>query len=154
MNRVDRHTRMCDYIIMTNTKYTFDENTLSDLHKDARGHRPHGEYFWAHWNESDNDGKQAIWDVLSNELELTIAEEAAQEAAALVEFKALVQATIGLGAHDEETALRWLTNDESFGRKWDVEHWVWGHGILFTDYGVELVKRLNGMVTYKPDVEI
>ena len=39
--------------------YTFDEQTLSDLHKDARGSRPRSDLFWDAWNEADNDGKQA-----------------------------------------------------------------------------------------------
>ena len=45
-----------------NSMYTFDEQTLSDLHKDARGSRPRSDWFWDAWNQADNDGKQAIWD--------------------------------------------------------------------------------------------
>ena len=48
--------------------YTFDENTLSDLHKDARGSRPRSDFFWDTWNQADNDGKQAIWDGLVDEM--------------------------------------------------------------------------------------
>jgi len=79
--------------------------------------------------------------------------EKAAEARDLAEFKALVQKTIDLGAGDEETALRWLTSDEKFFHSQDVESWVWDKGILFTDYGKELVKKLDGIVTYEPWTE-
>ena len=75
--------------------------------------------------------------------------EAAQEARDLESFKALVQKTIADGAGDEETALRWLTQGETFYHGQCVESWVWDHGILFTDYGRKLVKKLTGLVTFK-----
>ena len=75
--------------------------------------------------------------------------EKAQEARDLEAFKALVQKTIADGAGDEETALRWLTEGETFYHGQDIESWVWDHGILFTDYGRELVKKLAGLVTFK-----
>lgn len=43
--------------------YTFDEDTVSDLHKDAFGVRPNA-CFWREWVLSDNDGKQELWDTL------------------------------------------------------------------------------------------
>ena len=64
------------------------------------------------------------------------------------EFKALVQKTIDLGAGDEETALRWLTSGEKFYHSQCVEGWVWDQNILFTQYGKELVKKLEKIVTY------
>lgn len=66
------------------------------------------------------------------------------------EFKALIQKTINVGAGNEETALRWLTAGEKFYHIQDVESWVWDHHILFTDYGRELVKKLEKTVTYEP----
>ena len=54
-----------------------------------------------------------------------------------------------MGAGDEETAIRWLTQDEEFYHSQDVEHWVYNQGILFTDYGRELVKQLDNTVSYK-----
>ena len=69
------------------------------------------------------------------------------------EFKELVQKTIDLGAGDEETALRWLTSGEKFYHIQDVESWVWDRNILFTDYGKELVKKLENIVTYEEWLE-
>jgi hypothetical protein len=54
-----------------------------------------------------------------------------------------------MGASDEETAIRWLTADEEFYHSQDVEHWIYNQGILFTDYGRELVKKLDNTVSYK-----
>ena len=68
-------------------------------------------------------------------------------------FKKLVQTTIDVGAGDEETALRWLIGDKKFYHIQDVESWVWDCNILFTDYGKELVKKLDKIVTYEEWLE-
>ena len=47
-------------------QYTFDENIVSDLYKEAYGSRP-GECFWENWDASDNDRKQALWDAMVDE---------------------------------------------------------------------------------------
>lgn len=55
-----------------NDTYTYDENILSDLYKDAYGSRP-GEGFWNYWNESTQDEKQEMWnglcDMVQSEVE-------------------------------------------------------------------------------------
>ena len=130
-------------------QHTFDENTLSDLHKDARGFRPRSEYFWAEWNEASDDGKQAIWDGLCDEMVQSQEAEAAHERVCVEEFKALVEKTMGYGAPDRESALRWITDGETFYHSQDVEHFVWDRGILFTDYGRELVKELMEIVIFE-----
>jgi hypothetical protein len=71
------------------------------------------------------------------------------EEKSIADFKNLIQDTIDLGAGDELTALRWLTQDEKFYHGQDVESWVWDKGLLFTDYGKELVKILEDIVTYE-----
>ena len=123
--------------------YTFDENTLSDLHKDARGFRPRSESFWATFAAADADGKQAIWDGLTVELDASIKAEKAAEQHALHDFDVLVEKTIEHGAGDRETALRWLTQGDTFNHVQDIESWVWAQGILFTDEGRALVKELE-----------
>ena len=128
--------------------HCFDENTLSDLHKDARGFRPRSEDFWNSWNTATDDGKQSIWDGLCDELDHAMMEEKEAEAAALVDFEKEVEAFIGYGAGNRETALRWMTDGESFYHGQCVEHWVWNKGILFTDFGRNLVKELMGIVTF------
>lgn len=77
------------------------------------------------------------------------AEEAHQAEVAIADLEGLINDTIySYGAGDRATALRWLTQDEKFYHSQDVEHWVWNQGVLFTDYGRELVKELEAVVTY------
>ena len=48
--------------------YTFDNDTVSDLHKDAYGMRP-GAGWWARWKGMDDAARQAEWDYLCNAAE-------------------------------------------------------------------------------------
>ena len=88
-------------------------------------------------------------DYISKACDTAMAEEKAQEEHCENEFKKLIQETIELGAGDEETALRWLTQDEKFYHSQDLESWVWDKGILFTKYGKALVKKLEKIVTFQ-----
>lgn len=129
------------------SKFTFEYDLFSDLHKDAYGFRPRYHSFY---DESTTDEeRQVIWDDTIVALEQAMAAEAEHKARCLRDFEALVQKTIELGARDEETALRWLTSDEEFYSGQCVEHWVWDKGILFTDYGRQLVERLLDIVKFK-----
>lgn len=49
-------------------EYTFDDATVSDLHKDAYGFRP-GATFMQAWKGMSPDAKQGMWDFLCSELE-------------------------------------------------------------------------------------
>lgn len=93
--------------------YTFDENIVSDLHKDARGYRPR-EYFWEEWNSSSDFDRQAIWDGLLEELRADMEGARAADAAALAAFQKRIADTIALGARDEVTALKWIFEAEEF----------------------------------------
>lgn len=128
--------------------YTYSDQLISDLHKDARGFRPH-EAFWEGWTQSDDDNKQAIWDGLCREMDRRQEMEARNEAYLLAKFKEEVQSYIELGAGDRQTALRWMTSTETFYHSQSVEHWVWEQGILFTDYGRELVNELMDIVEFE-----
>ena len=68
---------------------------------------------------------------------------------ALSKFNILVRETILLGAGDRETALRWLTQDETFYHHQCVEHWVWNQGILFSEEGRKLVTELVEIVNFE-----
>ncbi len=129
--------------------YTFDEQTLSDLHKDARGFRPRSESFWNVWKEASDAGKQSIWDGLIDELTTSMEEEKKCEERAVVTFLAELKIFIDAGAKDRETALRWMASDETFYSTQCVEGWVFNLGILFTDYGRNLVKELAEIVTFE-----
>lgn len=124
----------------------YDElcSIISDASKDACGIRIRNDRSQMSFAELEEE--LAHWCKRAQE---AYEEEQEREAELVEEFKALIQTTIELGAGDEETALRWLTQDNQFYHSQDVEHWVWQQGILFTDYGKELVKRLLDIVQYE-----
>ena len=43
--------------------YTFSDQLVSDLHKDAYGYRP-SEAFWLDWSRGTDDDRQSMWDDL------------------------------------------------------------------------------------------
>ena len=129
--------------------YDFDDNIFSDLHKDAYGFRPRGHEYY----EAAPARKQEIWVKVCEDLEVAQDEEARREQEAVAEFKAQITKVIEAGAGNRITALRWMTSTETFYHSQDVEHWVYNQGILFTDYGRELVKELESIVEYSFDWE-
>lgn len=117
---------------------------ISDASKDAQGFRHRMDISGMTFAELE-----AECDYWSDQVVASIAYEKEESARAVEEFKALLQRTIEMGAGDEETALRWLSQDEQFYHIQDVEHFVWKQGILFTDYGRELVDRLQFIVDFE-----
>tara|TARA_R100001460_G_scaffold32478_4_gene63678 strand:- start:10517 stop:10900 length:384 start_codon:yes stop_codon:yes gene_type:complete len=89
------------------TKYTFCENTISDLHKDAWGCRP-TERFWFHWEIADQDAKQAIWDNLIDDMVKNDAEEARIKAENVSNLAKRIKDTCKLGANNYKTAIKWI----------------------------------------------
>ena len=134
---------------MKQMQYDFDDNIFSDLHKDAYGFRPRGHEYY----EATPARKQEIWVRVCEDLEDSQAEEARQGQEALAEFKTQITKVIEAGAGNRINALRWMTSTETFYHSQDVERWVWKQGILFTDYGRELVKELESIVEYSFDWE-
>ncbi len=125
------------------TAYTYDENIFSDYHKDAYGFRPRNHEFY----DATPDRKQEIWDSVGRAWDIRQAEEAEEEARALREFEAEIASIIEAGAGDRTTALRWMTEEDTFYHSQDIEHWVFNQGILFTDEGRALVEELMSIVT-------
>jgi hypothetical protein len=91
------------------TTYTYDERIVSDLHKDTYGFRPCSGW-WTEWKESDEAGKQAIWDMLLESLGETIAYERRLHEAAIEAFEARVDQLVGLGAVNRLMAIRWIVD--------------------------------------------
>lgn len=89
--------------------YTFDENLISDLHKDAKGFRP-SEYYFNIWNNSSNDEKQAIWDTLINDFNDRVLEERKQENAAVDAFESQIELLMNSGAVDRTQAISWIVD--------------------------------------------
>jgi len=113
---------------MTTTSFEL----ISDLYKDARGFRP-GSAWMAAFDAKPFAEQEAIWDSLQEELEARIDEDKSREEVALANFKARLQDTIGLGAGDFATALRWVMDDEE-----DLEFFLYKQGIE-SQLGYEVV---------------
>jgi|TARA_Y100000034_G_scaffold133700_1_gene199931 hypothetical protein len=82
---------------------------------------------------------------------MEIGKNATTQECAVDAFRTELQIFIDAGAGDRETALRWMTDDETFYNADHVEKWVDDHGILYTDYGDNLVKELIEIVTFSED---
>ena len=116
---------------------------ISDASKEANGCR----YRFDHTGMTFAQ-LEAECDYWSAQAQITIDEERTMADQVVEEFKALVQQTIELGAGDEVTALRWLTQDQEFYSGQCVEHWVYNQGVLFTPYGKALVNQLLDIVQF------
>ena len=130
------------------TQYDFCDDTFSDLHKDVYGFRPR-DIIMENWNMMPDEQKQVRWDELCEELE---ANEKADRIALrnnIASHQNSVQNVIDVGAGDRATAISWMVSEEEFYHSQDVEHYVWNLGILFSDYGRELIEEIKSVVTYK-----
>lgn len=87
--------------------WTFDEDIVSDLHKDAFGFRP-DVYWWREWHLSTNAAKQEIWDSLLVALQYSILEEQEREERCIQQFENWVAALLQSGARDRDMAIRWI----------------------------------------------
>ncbi len=107
--------------------YTFDENSISDLHKDAYGFRP-DQSFWSFFAAANPDQKQALWDGLLVDLKRSVEEERVMQEEAVVKFENRVENLM----HDGTTRKRvieWLMDaDESLG---DVEYFEYLNGLPY-----------------------
>lgn len=100
------------------TQYTFDENTISDLHKDAHGYRP-SKWFWDTWRNATNDTKQAIWDELIVELKQSVEQEKQQQDAAIVATEARIQKILDtVAGSTRQDAIRFL--DDAYDCRGDI----------------------------------
>ena len=132
---------------MTNEIYTYDENLFSDFHKDAYGFRPRDHRFY----DATPAEKQVIWDDVGRAFDDANAQEELAKRESQINFEKEVQYILSLGASNREAALRWMTDDMTFYTRQCVEHFVWNHGLLFTDYGRELVKELMDIVKFESE---
>ena len=117
---------------------------IADLSKSAYGYKNRVD-----WKTTSLEELERLEDSYARAAEEAYEMEKDQEEKDLASFKESISKYISLGAGDEETALRWMVQDESFYNGQDVEHWVWSQGILFTDFGRELVNKINSLVEWK-----
>ena len=95
------------------TKYTYSEELVSDLHKDAWGHRP-TPYFWHIWENGDKDFKQKKWDELIVDMEVNDKAIYLAKKQKATELVKRIKETCKLGAKTYKNALRWILDAEGY----------------------------------------
>jgi len=118
------------------------EVQVYELHKDAYGYRDRRGYSHLTDKELEQEFEYLLGVLRRNEqLE---AEKAERDVA---EFKRQVALVMDAGASDFDTAIRWLYNDggDNWCHQYDVEHWAYDQGILHTDFGRDVVTRLQSL---------
>ena len=108
--------------------YTFDEDTVSDLHKDAYGFRPRAN-FWSAWAAFNGDQKQALWDSMCETLERNLELDRESERLAEHDFQCRIAGLQHLGARNFEMALRWL--HDAYDSRGDDEYLEFRLGLRF-----------------------
>ena len=108
--------------------YTYDEDIVSDLHKEAFGFRP-SEYFWSKWRGAVRDQRQVIWDDLLVDLDRAIADDKAAKEHAIADFEEAIAVHITSGAKDRATAIRWIVDSLNLS---EVDKMYGGEYICYT----------------------
>jgi len=110
---------------------------ISDVHKDAYGFRPRGRY-GDDWTVEEL--KEELDRLVDYANEVHEQEQIAAEKAADA-FDEQILAVQASGAGNREQAIKWLVEADE-DALWDIEHYVWKQGFLFTDRGRSLVKEI------------
>jgi hypothetical protein len=107
--------------------YTFDENLISDLHKDAYGFRP-SESFWATFAAFNPEQKQALWDSMLSELDRSIREDEELEQAAIVKFEDRIDNLMHEGTNRMRVVAWLIDADDSLN---DPEYFEFLNGLPY-----------------------
>lgn len=110
------------------TQFTFSDDLVSDLHKDAYGFRP-SESFWRTWKTSTDAQKQSEWDRLAAHMQLAMEQDAANHRTCIARLEDRIAQLIQCGAKDRAMAIRWL--DEAYQTHGDTEFLEWNLGVPF-----------------------
>lgn len=115
-------------------QYTYSDDIISDLHKDARGVRP-DEYFWEEWTQSLPESKQFIWDKLVAEMEYKEKEEARIEAENLVTFRKVLRQVMDTCHVGWQMAIQYLADaaKEDISHEQAFDYFLWLQGLGFED---------------------
>ena len=123
--------------------YEFQCN-YSDMYKYVYGFRPRNDT--SAWTRED---WKSELEFLSREMVRVEQEERNEEARADAAFKEEIREYIAAGAGDYDTALRWMMQNETFYNEQCLEGFLYSYGILFTDYGKEVLEDMKRLVKYE-----
>jgi len=111
------------------TQYTFDENTVSDLHKDAYGYRPRGD-FWSFWTDASDETKQLIWDELIEDLGRSIQDEKSAQQTAIAATEVRIKSIMDMVAGSTRAdAIRFL--DDAHDCRGDISFLEYHLGVPY-----------------------
>ena len=113
---------------MDTKQYTFDEDSISDLFKDAYGSRP-GQGFWDRWLEASDEEKQAEWDWLCQVLEQEQARQEINYNSCIARLEERITKLQECGAKNRAMAIRWL--DEAYDTGGDISFLEWHLGVPY-----------------------
>jgi hypothetical protein len=108
--------------------FTFDEDTVSDLHKDAYGFRP-SQSWWYGWTHATDTEKQSNWDSMVEAMARSEKYRVECEKHAVKEFEAAVLKIMESGAKTREGALDWVM--DASGCNGDWEYFCFRHGLPY-----------------------
>lgn len=91
--------------------YTYDDILVSDLYKDAYGHRPSYAYL-IEWHDMTKAQKQTEWDLLMDTFVAREEHEQAIEDANVESFHARIERMMEDGAESKTQAIRWICDAE------------------------------------------
>tara|TARA_R110000868_G_scaffold150371_1_gene373528 strand:- start:582 stop:962 length:381 start_codon:yes stop_codon:yes gene_type:complete len=108
--------------------YTFADELISDLHKDAHGFRPSASFMDA-WRFDSDEGKQATWDYLVEVMKESQAQDIAAEEKALLLFKDKLRSVMGDLGYTWKQALRSLSREAKMAD--DLPYFLWCQGLSY-----------------------
>ena len=129
--------------------YTFNENIVSDLHKDARGFRP-GQSWWQMWDALGDAEKQNVWDALCSELEETMDREQLTQAQNYAKLLNRILEVMHLGAEDTKSALQCIMEAEEFSdydMQYGADYFCYHFGLSYdTKKKLPIQEAMNEML--------
>jgi hypothetical protein len=100
------------------SEYTYSDELMSDLHKDAYGSRP-GSSYREWWQTLSADAKQAEWDLMCAEMRLAEERQAQMQAEAVESFEAGIKTAMVAAGCDRATAIRYQIEAMEMEFEWD-----------------------------------
>ena len=119
----------------------YDENILSDLHKDAYGYRP-CEGYYEYWNSLNEKGKNSEWNSLCELLKMNERREELEKNRSIVILSATINDVMDTCKTSWSNAVKILMDAEDAD---DVGYFLWNNGICSTQYEYQFIKLMKGI---------
>ena len=88
-------------------EYTYSDELMSDLHKDAYGSRP-GISYRLYWQTLSADEKQAEWETMIRAMQAEQEAQREYELESIAEYEQQIARNLDMGAGTREDAIRWI----------------------------------------------